>query len=564
MLCFVFFTIISNLLSSEDPSITLFHKYIELNRSEIIEHVEHYVEKQSWIELPLMDFIAESNDFYRTKDGVYYLEWFYAIENMKPLEKITEDFYVYNHNRVFYDSGFGKTSTTVYFQDKVIQDADPKTFQPIDGYFSRDHQYVFCGSEIIVGADPETFSPFEIYESSRGFNYDKNHVYYMTEIVENADPETFVTWEDSGYGKDKNHVFFEKHLLTEANPETFEPINTTTDYGTDGEHVYFENILISQADPETFEPQESTPCSDYCDYIYAKDKNNIYYRGIVVKGGDPNTFTRHAQFHREKDQYGYIVEGERASQAYEEGIAKQIADSKLPPVTKLGSNYTVMNKSIYYNEDYRSPYSEPIKGADVSTFEVINTPGYQGYAKDKNHAYYGGCPIHESDPQTFEHIDDYYSKDENSIFYKCTKLEGINPNNFEIVNNMIIKDENTVFFGDKRLDADAVTFTGVKQGYETEYFIDKEHIYLIYDEEFGYEFKTPKVFTIQVNDPSSYTRHGNYLTNGQYIFELDMPRTDIDAKTVYFINSRIFLDKNYIYLYGKPIFTTREILTSIS
>lgn len=63
----------------------------------------------------------------------------------------------------YLDTQFGKDDKNVYYQNKVIEGADPNTFELYaDAYggateYSRDKTHVFFKSEIVEGVNPETY-----------------------------------------------------------------------------------------------------------------------------------------------------------------------------------------------------------------------------------------------------------------------------------------------------------------------------------------------------------------------------------------------------------------------
>lgn len=73
-----------------------------------------------------------------------------------------------------------------YFLNKIIEESDPKTFQPLSIFISKDKNNAYAAEEKIAGVDVATF---EVIDSH--YSKDKNHVYYLKNILENVDPKTY-------------------------------------------------------------------------------------------------------------------------------------------------------------------------------------------------------------------------------------------------------------------------------------------------------------------------------------------------------------------------------------
>ena len=73
-----------------------------------------------------------------------------------------------------------------YFLNKIIEDSDSKTFEPLSIFISKDKNNAYASGNKIIGVDIKTF---EVINSH--YSKDKNNVYYLKNIVKDADPETF-------------------------------------------------------------------------------------------------------------------------------------------------------------------------------------------------------------------------------------------------------------------------------------------------------------------------------------------------------------------------------------
>ncbi|UII33526.1 DKNYY domain-containing protein [Fulvivirga ulvae] len=97
------------------------------------------------------------------------------------------------------------------FDDKVVYDGvelpgvDSRSFRVVKNYYSKDKNRVYCGNRVIDGADPESFEVFEHMFYSK----DKYNVYGDGIVIKEADAETFepVNTDKSVLYKDKNHTY---------------------------------------------------------------------------------------------------------------------------------------------------------------------------------------------------------------------------------------------------------------------------------------------------------------------------------------------------------------------
>ena len=83
-------------------------------------------------------------------------------------------------------------AVTRKFGIRIIKDIDFKTFQELDSGYSKDKNHVFYNELMIVNADPETF---EIVCTADGlvteFARDRNHVYWKGKVLKGINPKSF-------------------------------------------------------------------------------------------------------------------------------------------------------------------------------------------------------------------------------------------------------------------------------------------------------------------------------------------------------------------------------------
>jgi len=157
----------------------------------------------------------------------------------------------------------------VYFDDKLIINADAETFKPLADFYAKDINNVYYMDQIIEGADSNSFVIL-----SRKFGKDNIFVYEYLLKKENYDAESFEVLSvdrnnTAQYWKDKNGVYF-KYLIEGADSNSF--ILLSNLYSKDNNNVYYcfysKCEIIKEADAATFL---------YLNDGYAEDKNNKYY-----------------------------------------------------------------------------------------------------------------------------------------------------------------------------------------------------------------------------------------------------------------------------------------------
>ena len=166
----------------------------------------------------------------------------------------------------------------VYFEDHVVEGADPETFTEVIWYVGQDKHRVYGKWKATDIKDYKQLSQIG------GFYSDGLHIYTKDfEVFEDADPLTFRQLEGSTWYVDKDHVWWLEKQVKEADAATIQLVhmykyfNGTTlpapeRYAKDKSHVFFDDSIIPGADPESFEViqfVEGGPSTAF-------DKNRIY------------------------------------------------------------------------------------------------------------------------------------------------------------------------------------------------------------------------------------------------------------------------------------------------
>lgn len=62
---------------------------------------------------------------------------------------------------------------------------------------------------------------FSVFKKNKAYAKDKNHVFYQGKVIPDADPSSYNLLKKEFFAKDKNHVFLFYYKIEGANPETF-------------------------------------------------------------------------------------------------------------------------------------------------------------------------------------------------------------------------------------------------------------------------------------------------------------------------------------------------------
>jgi hypothetical protein len=251
----------------------------------------------------------------------------------------------------------------VYYERKLIEGADPETFEHLGGYHSKDKNNAYIWHDLIKEADPETFEHVEGYYSK-----DSSHVYCRSGLFKEADAETFEysgSWHVWSYFKDKNHVYRGESIVDEID------------------------------DPATFQFLQNK--------IYAKDKNNVYYMvggcAKIIKEADSETFEILGCYAKDKN---YIYYNDKSRKEVDYLTAEY-----------LGGQYLKDKNHVYYPAGAFDPEFVIVNSADPETFDYLDF----FYAKDKNHVYIFGSASEKKDSATFEILNANVTKDKNHVYY---------------------------------------------------------------------------------------------------------------------------------------------------
>ena len=165
----------------------------------------------------------------------------------------------------------------VYFEDHVVEGADPESFTEVVAYVGQDKHRVYRKWKATDIKDYKQLSDIG------GFHTDGLHIYtHEFELFDEADARTFKHLGSQWY-VDKDHVWWLEKPVKEADAATlrlvhlYKYFNGTSSpapsrYAKDKSHVFLDDSIVAGADPESFEYIQFVEG----DYTIAFDKNHIY------------------------------------------------------------------------------------------------------------------------------------------------------------------------------------------------------------------------------------------------------------------------------------------------
>jgi hypothetical protein len=129
--------------------------------------------------------------------------------------------------KVILSTGYGKDKNNVYYYNgndkykpKTVNGAMPATFVSIgDGYFGYDENFVYFRNKKLKNANPKTW---KLFKMGCRYSNDKN-IYYDNNIIKEADVETFEIINNT-FAKDKKNYY---NVETIISKEKYENANNS-------------------------------------------------------------------------------------------------------------------------------------------------------------------------------------------------------------------------------------------------------------------------------------------------------------------------------------------------
>jgi len=178
--------------------------------------------------------------------------------------------HVYQHDRIvsedpnhfeLLDGELAKDSRAVYWSDGSVLSEDPTHFAIISNtahyLYTRDGHMVHVNGNPISEADPSTFQVLQ-----GAYARDDRRIFYFDQPIVDADLPSFRPL-DGPYADDASHVYWMGKEIDGANPAAFRVLNANFECSADDRRAYFRRTAIANADPRTF-PQDRavTNCSE--------------------------------------------------------------------------------------------------------------------------------------------------------------------------------------------------------------------------------------------------------------------------------------------------------------
>jgi len=214
--------------------------------------------------------------------------------------------------------GYTRSETGIFWRHYPLRNADPATFQVLNGVWARDARRIFVGDRIVRKADPATFVVLnEVYAK------DAANAWAMSGPIEGADVETFEALGPGldetyhhGYARDRNNVYH--YVLTIGRPIVVKGADPAAfrllghGFARDDGRVYFEARPLPKANPDTWR---------YLGQCYSTDATRVYRGSAPIAGADPASFlslpgdlpcamdrARHYRDVEEREEADYLAE----------------------------------------------------------------------------------------------------------------------------------------------------------------------------------------------------------------------------------------------------------------
>ncbi len=279
---------------------------------------------------------------------------------------------------------------------------------------------------MLEGADPQSFQPFEQGRSKRikrpfsniiTIAKDKNHVYVGGEVVKDADPDSFKKLGDL-YAIDKERVFFDFQIIEGADRNTFRELNKAgssfQELYHDRNHVYLNGKVLEGIDASTITSVGRSSA-------YSKDQNHVYYRFRIMEDADPETFTGVSEVYRLFKDKNHLYDNE----------GKIIPGIDGASFTILRNGYAKDKDHAFYwhklSDIYDRYARETVQDADPATFAPIFLDNKKkeknsDYARDELRIYYRGVVVKNADPQSFALQWDGFAKDRDHVYFAANEV----------------------------------------------------------------------------------------------------------------------------------------------
>jgi hypothetical protein len=180
--------------------------------------------------------------------------------------------------------GYSISDNTVIFKScsedgcttSTVKEADPNSFESLQGRYAKDRHRVYLSGVAIPEADPQSFKVL-----SDTYAKDNARAYFENTPILGADPGSFVALSDLNYGRDKNDIYILGRAIGACDLASFRWLED--DWQVDRQCAYRRGTKLPNAHPESL-----VVINDE----YAKDAEHVYsaHTEKAIEGADVATF----------------------------------------------------------------------------------------------------------------------------------------------------------------------------------------------------------------------------------------------------------------------------------
>lgn len=161
------------------------------------------------------------------------------------------------------------------WNERIVKNADVSSFYKIETeeiIYGKDKLNVYYKNKIIQGADPKTFKYIK-----KGFAVDAKRVYYYADSITNSSPREFEII-DIDFSKDYKNVFYKTKPLEVCSVKDFTFVfedeeNILGRWSTDGCDYYFNNYKVPSNDYQNITVYKgSNGISKDTKFVYIRDE----------------------------------------------------------------------------------------------------------------------------------------------------------------------------------------------------------------------------------------------------------------------------------------------------
>lgn len=370
-----------------------------------------------------------------------------------------------------------KDKNHVYYEDKIIEDADPNTFQIflVTSKYAKDKSNIFWLDKRYPTTFNADINTFEVDVENPKWAKNQYSVFYKGYKQWELDAKSLkilgenhvqdhanIYFIDKDFPRPKPIVGADINTFSIIDNKEFEGINAyrrEQRFAKDRLHIYYRESIIDQADPATFKV-----LGEYGNF--AIDKKNVFIKKDdvyqILKNADRESFTLTQRGSDAEDKnFLYSSKGKITSK---DEIVNCNCSSKKTPANnksedqfiqlkfkgKYPDKYTPDETENWIFRDFHSPYKYSRTGideittqywknsksityqknhlpnVDVKNFEVIDLE----FGKDNQNVYYQDQLIEGADIESFVVLDSGYSRDKNQLFYHQNKVTNLTKENY--------------------------------------------------------------------------------------------------------------------------------------